>query len=81
MGFSLQLLEYKGNLDSFVYFDFLQQVWDSSLPFRCKPIITIESNYCNQSYKNFGLIFYIIACLKFWVHYCIFLSTPTIKSQ
>jgi hypothetical protein len=64
-----------------MYFDFLQQVWDSSLPLGCKPTIMIESYCCNQNYKNSRLIFYIIACLKFWVHYCIYLFTPTIRSQ
>jgi len=81
MGFFFQLPEYNGNLDFLMYFDFLQQVWDSSLPLGCKPTIMIESYCCNQSYKNSGLIFYIIACMKFWVHYCIYLSTPTFRNQ
>ncbi len=81
VGFSLQLLGYNGNPCSFMYFYFLQQVWDSSLPLGCKPTIMIESYCCNQSYKNFRLIFYIMVCLKFLMHYCIYLSTPTIRSQ
>jgi hypothetical protein len=65
VGFSLQLPGYNGNPNFFMYFDFLQQVWDSSLPLRCKPSIMIESYCYNQSYKNSILIFYIITCLKF----------------